>query len=151
MFVVGSSGLGQLFVVSRFLQKAGVRAALLVLPLIAFGGYGALVFAPVLPLVFAAKIAENGLDYSLASTTRQALYLPTSRAHKFQGKAVVDTFLVRAGDVVASGVVFVASTLGLGVRAVAGLNLAFVAAHVAIALVLGRRHDALVGGGRTSA
>lgn len=141
---VNLAGIGlQLFVVSRVLRRAGVRVALLVLPVVAFGGYGMLALVPTLGVLFVAKVAENGLDYSLQSTTRQALFLPTSRAHKYQGKAVIDTFLVRAGDVLASALVFVASTLQLSTRGLALVNLALVIAWGALAVALGRRHDRL--------
>ena len=51
------------------------------------------------------KIAENSLDYSLQNTSRQALWLLTSRDAKYKAKAVIDTFIVRAGDVCSAAVV----------------------------------------------
>ena len=53
------------------------------------------------------KIADNSLDYSLGNTTKQALWLPTSREAKYKAKQAVDSFFVRAGDVIQAGVVFV--------------------------------------------
>ncbi len=60
------SALIQAFVVSRVIKYAGVRGALLVLPIVALVGYTALAFLPVLGLIKSVKIAENSLDYSLA-------------------------------------------------------------------------------------
>ena len=45
------------------------------------------------------KVADNSLDYSLGNTTKQALWLPTSREAKYKAKQAVDSFFVRMGDV----------------------------------------------------
>ena len=47
-----------------------------------------------------AKTAENSTDYSVMNTARQLLWLPTSREEKFKAKQVIDSFVVRAGDVI---------------------------------------------------
>src|SRR5207253_573478 len=64
----------QLFVVSRVIKYLGVRAALLLVPIVSFSGYATLFFAPVLTIIFAVKLVENSLDYSLQNTARQALW-----------------------------------------------------------------------------
>ena len=43
-------------------------------------------------------MAENSTDYSLMNTTKQMLWLPTSRDEKYKAKQAIDTFFVRAGD-----------------------------------------------------
>lgn len=131
----------QLFVVSRVLKYAGVRVALFVMPLVALGGYlsiGALLSVAVIRV---AKTAENSLDYSLQNTTRQALWLVTSREEKYKVKALVDTFFVRLGDVAAFGLI----TLGLDVlhlstRGFALTNVALVLVWLGIALGIAREH-----------
>ena len=52
------------------------------------------------------KIADNSVDYSLGNTTKQALWLPTSRQAKYKAKQAVDSFCVRAGDVMQAGIVY---------------------------------------------
>src|SRR5262249_39334620 len=69
----------QLFLVSRIFKYIGVRGALFIMPLISFASYGLVTFLPLLSLVRLAKVAENATDYSIQNTTRQALFLPTSR------------------------------------------------------------------------
>jgi AAA family ATP:ADP antiporter len=133
----------QLFVVSRVLRHLGVRVALLVLPVIALGGYGTLALAPLLPLIFAAKVAENSVDYSLQNTTRQALFLPTSREAKYKAKAVIDTFLVRAGDVLSAGLVWVGHKLLLTPQQLALFNVGLIIAWMGVAIALGRRQAEL--------
>jgi len=131
----------QLFAVSRILSRFGVRNALLVLPVVAFASYGFIVFAPLLALVRVGKIAENSLDYSLQNTARQALFLVGTRVEKYVGKTVVDTFVVRIGDVCSATLVWIASSFGLPVKAFAALNLVLIACWILVLIALGREHS----------
>ncbi len=137
------NGLGvlvQLFAVSRIMGRYGVRGGLLALPMVAFAGYGLVVAAPVLWLIRVAKVAENSLDYSLQNTARQALYLVTSRVEKYVGKTLVDTFLVRVGDVLSALVVLLGSRIGLATRTFAIVNVGLVGLWVATVLAIGREN-----------
>lgn len=140
----------QLFLVSRVMQRFGVRAALYVLPVVAFGGYSLLAIAPVLALVRMAKIGENSLDYSLNNTARHALFLPTSREAKYKAKAAIDTLFVRAGDLLSAGLVFMGAAWSLQLRDFALVNLALVLVWLLILVGIGRRHRALTAEGPAS-
>ena len=107
--------IGQFFVVSRVLKYLGVGTALLVLPVVAMGGALAIVLFPVLGLIRVAKVAEKGTEYSLETTAVNALYLVVSRDAKYKAKAVIDTFLVRTGDVCAAASIWIGTHL-LSVR-----------------------------------
>jgi AAA family ATP:ADP antiporter len=135
----------QLFLVSRIMQRFGVRAALYVLPIVAFGGYSLLAFAPVLALIRVAKIGEDALDYSLNNTARHALFLPTSRAAKYKAKAAIDTLFVRAGDLFSAGLVFLGALWSFRLRDFALVNLALVLVWLFIVIGIGRSHRALAG------
>jgi AAA family ATP:ADP antiporter len=130
----------QMFAVSRVLARWGVRGALVILPVVAFAGYSFVLVTPVLWLIRAAKVAENSLDYSLQNTARQALYLVTSRVEKYVGKTLVDTFLVRVGDVLSALVVLLGSRIGIATRTFAALNLVLVGLWIAVVLAIGREN-----------
>jgi len=133
------SALVQAFFVSRILKYFGVRIALLVLPVVALVGYSAMAFVPLLAFIRGAKLAENSLDYSLQNTTRNALYLPTSREAKYKAKQANDTFFVRFGDVLSAGLVFAGTTwLGFAPRQFALVNVALIAVWLALAVAIGR-------------
>jgi AAA family ATP:ADP antiporter len=140
----------QLFVVSRLMQKVGVRAVLFVLPLIALGGYTLLLMAPVIGYIRAVKIAENSTEYSLQNTARHALFLPTSREAKYKAKSAIDTFFVRAGDVLSAGAVFAVTTLALTTRTIAAINLVLVLVWILLVLAIGRQHVKLTGAGKSA-
>lgn len=130
----------QLFVVSRILQFFGVRRALFVLPFVAALSYGTLLLMPVLALIKLGKIAENSLDYSLQNTARQALFLVTSRTEKYVGKNIVDTLIVRIGDVMSAGLVWGAAQLTLPAKALAALNLVLIGGWVLVLIAINREH-----------
>jgi len=129
------SAMVQALLVSRVIKHFGVRVALLVLPFVAFADYVTLAFLPLLSIIKTTKIAENSLDYSLQNTTRNALYLPTSRAAKYKAKQANDTFFVRFGDVLSAGVVFAGlHWFGLAPRQFAMVNAVLVVVWLEIAL-----------------
>ncbi|HEX5031248.1 MAG TPA: Npt1/Npt2 family nucleotide transporter [Candidatus Eisenbacteria bacterium] len=138
------SALLQAFVVSRILKYLGVRTGLMVLPFVALFGYLAMAFIPIVAFIRGAKIAENSLDYSVQNTTRNALYLPTSREAKYKAKQANDTFFVRLGDLASAGLVFAGTTwLAFGPRQFALTAVALVAIWLIIAFVLGKRFQSL--------
>lgn len=134
------SALIQAFFVSRILKRFGVHIALLVLPVVALTGYTAMAFLPVLAFIRNVKLAENSLDYSLQNTTRNALYLPTSRVAKYKAKQANDAFFVRFGDVLSAGLVFAGTTwLGFATRHFALVNAALILVWLVLAVAIGRR------------
>jgi AAA family ATP:ADP antiporter len=122
----------QMFVVSRVFKFLGVARSLYIHPLVALVGYLLMLRAPSLRLMAAVKVADNSIDYSLGNTTKQALWLPTSREAKYKAKQAVDSFFVRIGDVIQAGVVFMGERLVLTVPAFAAVNVILVGAWLAV-------------------
>jgi AAA family ATP:ADP antiporter len=128
----------QLFVVSRVVKYLGVPAALCVLPLVALGSYTLAALIPSLAIVRWVKTAENSVDYSLMNTVRQMLFLPATREEKYKAKQVIDSFVVRAGDVLAAGTVYLGTAyLALNVSQFAWINAALVLAWLALSVATG--------------
>jgi AAA family ATP:ADP antiporter len=137
----------QAFVASRLVKHQGLRGVLLVLPLIALGGYSVIAAGASFAIVRWIKTAENAVDYSIMNTARQLLWLPTSADEKYKAKQAIDAFFVRSGDVLSAALVFVGTgVLQLSIARFALVNIALVVAWLAIALVVLRRHDALLEG-----
>ena len=134
----------QALFVSRLIKYFGVRIALLVLPIVAMIGYATMAFVPLLAFIRGTKVAENSLDYSLQNTTRNALYLPTSREAKYKAKQANDTFFVRFGDVLSAGLVFAGTTwLHFAARQFALVNVGLIALWLLLAVAIGRRYGRL--------
>jgi AAA family ATP:ADP antiporter len=126
----------QMFVVSRVFRFLGVGKSLFIHPIVALAGYLLMLRAPSIQLMGILKTADNSIDYSLGNTTKQALWLPTSREAKYKAKQAVDSFFVRMGDVLQAGVVFVGERLALAVPAFAAVNVVLVGAWLAVVALL---------------
>jgi ATP:ADP antiporter, AAA family len=125
----------QVCLVARLFRWIGVPGAVLVLPVIALIGYGLIFFLPVFAIVRAVKIIENGVEYSIMNTARQALYLPLATAHQYEGKTAIDTFFWRFGDVLQAGVVYAGlNWLGFGFQQFALLNMALSVVWIFVAV-----------------
>ena len=133
--------------VDRIAQALGVRASLLILPVIALGGYALAAFYPVLGIIRWVKTAENATDYSLQNTLRGVLFLPTTREMKYKAKQAIDTIFVRAGDVLSALLVFLGTTyLAFETEHFALVNLGLVTVWVVFAVLIGRRFRELTPG-----
>jgi AAA family ATP:ADP antiporter len=132
----------QAFVASRLVKYAGLRGALLALPLIALGGYATIAAGASFAVVRWIKTAENATDYSIMNTARQLLWLPTSREEKYKAKQAIDTFFVRGGDLVSAAVVYLGARR-MGVAGFAAANVVLTLVWIGVALLILRRHRAL--------
>ena len=98
-------------VVSRLFRWLGVGGTVLILPIVMIIAYGLILIIPIFSLIRLAKITELGVNYSIANTTRQALFLPTSREAKYEGKMAIETFFWRFGDLFSMATVFIGINL----------------------------------------
>lgn len=131
----------QLFLVSRIFKYLGIRAALFSLPLIGLFTYGTFAFIGTFALVRAGKIAENATDYSLYNTTKQALWLPTTREQKYNAKMAIDTFIVRVGDLVSGLFVGWGLKNGMAVEKIAMVNLGIILVWLVVVVLVGRENS----------
>jgi AAA family ATP:ADP antiporter len=136
----------QLFAVSRILTRLGIRNALLFLPGFALFGYSAAAAVPTLAVIRLVKIGENSLQYSVAETSRHALYLVTSRVEKYVGKTSVDTIAVRVGAVLAGLVVWIGSRTHLPTATFAKANVVCTVLWIGVVFAIGREHARRVEG-----
>lgn len=130
-----ASFLLQMFAVSRIIKVLGVGGAMFIHPLVAFVGYLSVFRWPGLATARICKVFDNTIDYSLGKTAQQALWLPTSREAKYKAKQAVDSFFMRAGDVIAAGLVFLGERLAFAAPTFAAVN---VVLAVVWALILSR-------------
>ena len=138
----------QLFVVSRLFRWLGVEKSLYIHPIVALAGYLLMLRTPSVQTVGLFKIADNAIDYSLGNTTKQALWLPTSREAKYKAKQAVDSFFVRAGDVLQAVIVWAGHAAAFGVPAFAAVNVVLTLGWLAVVHRLGDEHHRLVTGAR---
>jgi len=127
----------QAFVTSRLVKYKGLRGALLALPLIALGGYSIIAAGVGFSVVRWIKTAENATDYSIMNTARQMLWLRTNREEKYKAKQAIDTFFVRAGDVLSAGAVYLGTNvLHLKVTQFAEINIVLTFVWMGVAFLI---------------
>jgi len=129
----------QMFVVSRVFKFLGVGKSLFIHPFVALAGYLMMLRAPSIGTMGMFKVADNSLDYSLGNTTKQALWLPTSREAKYKAKQAVDSFFVRMGDVLQAALVFIGERMAFAVPAFAAVVLVLVGAWLGVVALLNRQ------------
>ena len=135
----------QAFVTSRLVKYQGLRGTLLALPLVALGGYTFAAAGVGLAIMSGIKNVENATDYSIMNTARQLLWLPTSREEKYKAKQAIDTFFVRGGDLLSAAIVFLGTAIiPLGVFGFAAGNVVLTLVWIGVALLILKRHRALV-------
>ena len=93
----------QLFVTANVMSRFGVKAALLVMPVMILGASGLYVVLPILWVGSSLNTVDNGLNYSINQSARESLYTPLCRDEKYKAKAFIDMFLYRSAKVVAVG------------------------------------------------
>jgi ATP:ADP antiporter, AAA family len=131
----------QAFLVSRVFKYIGVRGSLFILPVLSMATFTSILIVPIMSVVRDLKIAENGTNYSLQNTVRNALLLPTSREAKYKAKAAIETFCVRLGDVSQAGIIFLGTRfLHLSVSGFATTTLAVTVLWIWVAVALYRQH-----------
>jgi ATP:ADP antiporter, AAA family len=133
----------QFFLTSRVIRYLGVRGSLFVLPSFSLLFYSLVPFVPGLEFIRWGKAMENGTDYSLQNTVRQALYLPTSREAKYKAKAFNDTVCMRLGDVLSGGFVAAMKQAGTGLSIFVFLNASFAVAWLWVAGRIAKEHKRL--------
>jgi len=99
----------QLFCTSLVMRTFGVGVALLVLPVAAGTGSLAFLGFPSLWTGSALNTADNAFSYSINQSAKEALYVPTTAAEKYQAKAFIDMFVQRFAKTLA-----VVISLGFG-------------------------------------
>jgi len=135
--------LGQLFLVSRLVEKLGVGVALALLPALGLAGFAVIGLAPVLAVLIAFQILRRAADYAIARPAREMLFTVLTREEKYKSKNFIDTVVFRGGDA-ASGWVYAAlKSAGLGLAGLAAAALPAAIVWLALGLWLGRQHARL--------
>ena len=98
----------QLFLTANIMSRFGVKAALLVMPLLILGVSGLFLLLPILWIGSSLNTVDNDFNYSINQSAREALCTPLSRDEKYKAKAFIDMFLYRTAKVLAVGVALLA-------------------------------------------
>ena len=136
----------QLFLTSFIMRRFGLFTALLVLPCSIALSSLCFVARPSLWLGGALSVSDNAFSYSINQSTKEALYVPTSVAEKYQAKAFIDMFVQRFAKSLGVGLGLIASRYfggPEGVRALSYLVLPALGVWIIAAAYAGRKFSEL--------
>jgi len=113
----------QLVFTGAVLRWIGVRGALLVMPIVVASASVGYLIAPVVVFAGFLSASDNGLNYSLNQSAREALYTVTSRTEKYQAKAFIDMFVQRFAKALAVGLSLIITMIFTDFRDIRWLSL----------------------------
>lgn len=113
----------QVFLTTIILERFGLKIALLVMPFAILGGSMGFLVLPILFTGSALNTVDNGLNYSINQSAREALYTVTSREEKYKAKAFIDMFVQRFAKAIAVGIALAMGALFEGFESVRYLSL----------------------------
>lgn len=131
----------QLFLVSFIMRKFGLAVALCVLPVGALLCTGTFMAIPALMTASLMFISENGFNYSIQQTAREALYVPTSPDEKYKARAFTNMFVQRAAKGVAIGGTLLFISIGVTIRLLGFFAIAALAGMALLGIYNGRRFN----------
>jgi len=101
----------QLFLTSFIMTRFGVKTALYILPTVMLIASGFYLAVPILWVGTFLNTADNGFAYSINQSSKEALYVPTTRDEKYKAKAFIDMFVQRFAKALAVGVSLLITTI----------------------------------------
>jgi len=133
----------QFFLTGRLLAKLGVLPMLVALPVLNLVGFGLFGLATTLPVLLVFGVMRRAGEFAITKPTRETLFTVVSKEEKYQAKNVIDTVIHRGGDAASSWFAAGLQALGLSLSGMAFAGLPIAAVWVAVAVYLGRKHEAL--------
>jgi AAA family ATP:ADP antiporter len=103
----------QLILTSRFIERFGLRAGLLVYPVLLLLGTACVAAWPFLIAAISLKGGDKALSYSIQQSSRELLYIPVPSAEKYKAKIFIDMFLNRFSKSIGGGVLLLLLLLPL--------------------------------------
>lgn len=138
LIVLGLQGLAT----AALLRWLGVGRALAGVPLVCAAGFAMVWAIPELVVISAFEVLRRTSHFALSKPAQEVLFTGVPRDQKYRAKSFIDTVVYRGGDVIAAwSYTWLAAWLGFAPTALCGVALAV--GWIPIALLLGKRNDAL--------
>jgi AAA family ATP:ADP antiporter len=134
----------QLFGSGRLIARYGVKAGLLLNPVIMVIAFLAIAFFPVLLILGGIQVVRRVAEYAIAKPTREMLFTVVDQQSKYKAKNVIDTVVYRFGDFSNAWVSSLIQPHGVTGLAIFGLVTS--AVWFPVAYLLGRRYESVRSG-----
>jgi len=135
----------QFFGTGRLVARFGVRAGLIINPILMIFGFIAVSLSPVLMILLGAQIVRRVSEYALARPSREMLFTVVDQESKYKAKNIIDTVVYRFGDLSAVWVQKGLAFVGVGVVGIAMFGVGVCIVWAFVATRLGRRYENVTG------
>jgi len=92
----------QLLMTSNFIKRFGIRASLLLYPIVLVICSVIIVFSPMLLFAILLKGSDKSLSFTINQSVRELLYIPVSVEQKYRAKIFIDMFVNRFAKAIGS-------------------------------------------------
>jgi ATP:ADP antiporter, AAA family len=128
----------------RIIARFGVKAGLLLNPIIMVVAFLAIAFSPVLLILGGIQVVRRVAEYALAKPAREMLFTVVDQQSRYKAKNVIDTVVYRFGDFSNAWVSSLIQPHGVTGLAIFGIITS--ALWFPIAFLLGRQYENVRGG-----
>ncbi len=128
----------QLFLTGHIMKRLGVGVALVLLPVTVSLGFIGLAISGTFGALVILEASYRAVQRGLARPARETLFTVVNREDKYKGKAVIDTFVYRTGDVVGAWTEGFLGKLGGGIAVLTAAVLPMAAIWAGLSLWLAR-------------
>ena len=132
----------QIFISGPVMIKYGVKAGIILLPIITVLGFVLLAISPTIGIFIIFQTIRRASEYGMFSPARENLFSIVSREQKYKAKNFIDTAIFRGGDVI-NGWIYTGLNAGMGlsiaVVSMIGVPLALI--WGILAWKLGKTHE----------
>jgi AAA family ATP:ADP antiporter len=133
---------------NRILKNFGIRAAILITPIILLIGSLAVFFVPIAALIYwviLLKGADKSLAHSLSQSVRELLYIPVSPEIKYKAKVFIDMFVNKLAKGFAAVLLLLGVTLlDFGVKQISYVVVFFVFVWIGLNWMVTREYVGIV-------
>jgi AAA family ATP:ADP antiporter len=129
----------QLLLTGHIMRRLGVGVAMVLLPLTVALGFVGLAITGTFAALILLEAAYRAMQRGITRPARETLFTVVSREEKYKAKAVTDTFVYRAGDVVGAWSEGLLARLGAGLVGLTAVVIPMAVGWAALSLWLARK------------
>ncbi len=132
----------QVFIAGPILSNYGVKAGIIVLPIVTVAGFALLAISPIIGVFIIFQTIRRASEYGMFVPSRENLFSVVSREQKYKSKNFIDTVVFRGGDVVNGWFYnWLSSGLGLTISKIAMIGVPIAAIWGLLGWKLGKTHE----------
>lgn len=132
----------QVFIAGPVLSNYGVKAGIIILPIVTLAGFALLAISPAIGTFIIFQTLRRASEYGMFVPSRENMFSVVTREQKYKSKNFIDTVVFRGGDV-ANGWFYnlLNSGMGLSLGKIAAIGVPIAAVWGVLGWKLGQSHE----------